>query len=181
MKPIDTAIVSALRLGASAIAVMTLCTGVSGNAPAFGYIMPDAQYSLMQPELDRYADDLRDRLSTADSIHFVALKGGRQAITPDNCRKYGIDGFFQPTRRWRIEDDSVDVRTALTVTGCDGTVFYYTTIRRDFERDPGEEPQKQIDAATAEAATALAANFETFRRAHDADWKKLLANVQASQ
>jgi hypothetical protein len=163
------------------VAIALLLTApLSAGVPKCGYIMPSAQYPLMQPALDRYANDLRERLSTAASINFASFPGDRDAANPDNCKKYGIAGFFQPGRRWRYDANSVEVHATLTVTGCDGTIFYYADVKRESDRDPTQEPQQQIDAATAEASTALITNFEAFRRAHVTDWNKLIANAPSN-
>ncbi len=134
----------------------------------------------MQPALDRYADDLRQRLLASEPLEFVSLKGGRDAENPDNCRQYGLAGFFQPSRRWRINDGSIEVHLELTVIGCDGVIFYRGNTERDFERETMEEPQRQIDAATSEATAALVANFEAFQREHAADWNKIVGSRHAS-
>src|ERR1700690_2878345 len=87
--------------------ILMLTDPLLADVPKFGYIVPQAQYPLMQPALDRYANTLRDRLSMAENIGFSSLPGGRDAANPDNCKKYGIVGFFQPNRRWRYDTDSV--------------------------------------------------------------------------
>jgi hypothetical protein len=160
--------------------ILMSASPLSAAAPKFGYIMPPARSPLTQPALDRYANDLRSRIATGNSLDFVSLAGGREAASPENCKKYDVVAFFEPGRRWHLDKDSVEVHAMLRVTGCDGTVFYDADIQRQFDRDSTEEPQQQIDAATAEASTALAKNFEKFRLAHVAEWNKLLADSAQS-
>ena len=160
--------------------VLMLSARASAAQPRFGYVMPEAQFALMQPELDRYADNLRQRLLASEPLEFVSLKGARDAANPDNCRQYGLAGFFQPNRRWRINDASIEVHVQLTVIGCNGVIFYRGNTEREFERNTMEEPQQQIDTATSEATAALVANFEAFKREHAADWNKIISNRQAS-
>lgn len=167
--------VKPVLIGAATIALLLPTRVAAGEK--FGYVLPKAQFALMQPAMDRYADTLRGSLASMGSLEFVSLRGGRGTENPDTCRKYGIAGFFQPNRRWRFDGDSIEVHVTLTVIGCDGSIFYYANVKREFERDATQEPQQQIDAATAEATAALAANFQAFRRAHAAEWKKLLTNA----
>lgn len=171
-----------LKLACICIAtfVLILSARASAAQPRFGYVMPQAELALMQPALDRYADNLRQRLFASDPLEFVSLKGGKDAENPVNCRQYGLAGFFQPNRRWRITDGSINVHVDLTVIGCDGVIFYRGDAERQFERDTTEEPQQQIDTATSEATAALVANFEAFQRGHAADWNKIISNRQVS-
>jgi hypothetical protein len=167
-------------------AVLILCifaTPAAANSAAatplppsparFGVIAPKAEYVLYQPVLDRYTHAVERQFAGVASVTIVPLKYDEIAAGLAVCRRERLSGFVEPHRRWRITDASVTVDATLTVTDCDGDLFYRGHAMRARERDSTSVPQTQIDSLQAEALSALMQDFGKFKLAHEPLWDQM--------
>jgi hypothetical protein len=176
-----------MRFGAIALLTLTflLCgpgfaaaDAPADSAPAarLGFVAPTARRELTQPVLDRYAQDVRERVSGAVAVAIVPIPvdDGKSLANLATCRLLQLSGFFAPHRHWQVTDTSVVVDASFTISDCYGNLFFAGRSSRTEKRDQNAVPQAQVDAAQAAATADLMARFTRYKHVHQAAWDLMI-------
>ena len=175
--------VAATLLSFLALAVLGPTTAPAApSAARLGYIAPTANKPLMQPVLDRYSNDIRQRLAEATSISIVPITAisGESFPSLATCQRLQLSGFIEPHRHWRMSASSVTIDAGFSITDCYGNVFYLGRTVRTDQRDDDMIPQTQLDAVEAKATSELLRKFQEYKRIHESAWDSLISKGSLS-
>lgn len=141
-----------------------------------GYVAPRARTPLTQPVLDRYASDIKQRLSQALAMPIVSLPmmGGQPLADASVCRQLRLSGFLAPHTNWYVSADSVTATETLVIRDCNGNMFYENDSSQSEKRNMQTVPQMQVDALEAKISSELLQNFLVYIRLHGSTWNLLL-------